>query len=447
MIPQHEAVVGSTDDFLTVIEEDLHRSCLLSRHPYIRDPLSANLSVLSNRVAEWFHSALLFLDDFGEAQPSAVRKGDPCVPREAASRARSLHDEQLRIRRVPLLAVREFSREVETFQEALPSRELTGLSRGLARMRRKDRLPDADLGDLRRFQEELTELLIHDGLDDSLDLGVSEFHFRLSLELRLGDLETENRRQSLAGVVAFKALALLQVLVVLRVLDEGPCQPGLESDEMGATLDRVNIVDEREDRLVVAVVILHRDFDERTVGLFCEPDWIRMQRVLRPVDPFDVLGDATLKLEDVPAIVDLVHDDDPKAGVQEAQLSQARRQEVIIEFDGFEDLRIRKEGNDRPRAFRGADDFQIRGLLPALETHPMFLAVPLHADLEPLAQAVDHPETDAVQTAGHAVHLPFQLPAAVHPRQDDVDARRAILRMDVDRDPPAIVRDRDGPSG
>src|SRR5438445_13319437 len=96
------------------------------------------------RVSEVFHSALLFLDDFGEAQPSAVRKGDPCVPREAASRARSLHDEQLRLGRIALLAIREFPGEVETLQEAFPSREVTGLARGLARLRRKGSVPHAD---------------------------------------------------------------------------------------------------------------------------------------------------------------------------------------------------------------------------------------------------------------------------------------------------------------
>src|SRR6058998_251753 len=213
---------------------------------------------------------------------------------------------------------------------------------------------------------------------------------------------------------------------------------------MGATLDRVNVVDERENRLVVAVVVLHRDFDERAVGFLREPDWIRMQRVLRPVDPFDVLGDATLELEDVPAIVDLVHDDDPKAGVEECQLPQTRRQDVVVEFDGFEDLGIRKEGHDRARAFRGADDFQVRRLLPALETHPVLPPVPFHADLEPFAEAVDDRKPDAVQAAGHTVHFSFELAAAVHPRQHDFDARRAVLRMDVDRDPAAVVRDRDG---
>src|SRR2546425_1644082 len=431
--------IGHRDD---LVVPDLCEIELFSDARPDRGDQRPNLLVLQHLI----ESRLLDVQDLPAKREDGLELAATARLRRTAG-GWPFHDEKLRLGRIALLAVREFSREVETFQEALPSRELTGLSRRLARLRRQDRLPDADLGDLRRFQKELGELLIHDGLDDPLDLGVSEFHLRLPLELRFGDLETENRRQTLAGVVALQVFALLQVLVGFRVLDEARRQPRLEPDEMGATLDRVNVVDEREDRLVVAVVVLHRDFDERAVGFLREPDWIRMQRVLRPVDPFDVLGDATLKLEDVPAIVDLVHDDDPKAGVQEAQLSQGRRQEVIIEFDGFEDLRIRKEGNDRPRAFRGADDFQIRGLLPALETHPMFLAVPLHADLEPLAQAVDHRETDAVQTAGHAVHLPFELPAAVHPRQDDFDARRAILRMDVDRDPAAIVRDRDGPVG
>src|SRR5207244_12040948 len=99
----------------------------------------------------------------------------------------------------------------------------------LARLRRKDRLPDADLGDLRRFQEELGEFLVHDGLDDPLDLGVSELHLGLSLELRLGDRETENRCQSLASVVALYALSVLRALLVLRVLDDGPPEPGFES--------------------------------------------------------------------------------------------------------------------------------------------------------------------------------------------------------------------------
>src|SRR6266571_528606 len=355
------------------------------------------------------------------------------------------HDEKLRLGRIALLAVREFSREVETFQEALPSRELTGLSRRLARLRRQDRLPDADLGDLRRFQKELGELLIHDGLDDPLDLGVSEFHLRLPLELRFGDFETENRRQTLAGVVALQVFALLQVLVVLRVLDEGACQPGLEADEVGAPLDRVDVVDEREDGLIVAVVVLHRDFDEGSVGLLREPDWIRMQRVLRPVDPLDVPGDATLKLEDVPAIMDLVDDDDPKAGVEECKFPQTGRQDVVIKLDRFEDLRIRKERDDRAGAFRRSDDLEVRGFLPTFETHPVLLPVPFHADLEPFAEAVDDRKPDAVQTAGHTVHLPLELAAAVHPRQDDFDAGRAVLRMDVDRDPPAVVRDRDGP--
>src|SRR2546427_827930 len=214
--------------------------------------------------------------------------------------------------------------------------------------------------------------------------------------------------------------------------------------QISATFDRVDVVDEREDGLVVAVVILHRHLDERAVGFLHESDRIWVERVLGTIDPLDVLGNPTLKLEDVPAVVDLIHDDDAKACVEECELPQAGRQNIVVELDRFEDLRIRKERDDRARPLRRADDLEVRGLFPALEAHPVLLAFALHADLEPFAQAVDHRETDAVKSAGHAVHLPFELPPAVHPRQDDLDARRAVLRVDVDRDAPTIVRHGDG---
>src|SRR6267378_2347369 len=52
-----------------------------------------------------------------------------------------------------------------------------------------------------------------------------------------------------------------------------------------------------------------------------------------------------------------------------------------------------------------------------------------------------------MEAAGHAVHLSFELPAAMHPRQDELDARYPILRMDVHRDAAPVVGDRDGTIG
>src|SRR5207247_6226189 len=125
-----------------------------------------------------------------------------------------------------------------------PTRELAGFPGGFTRLGRKNGFPDADFRDLRSLKEEVGELLVDDRLDDPLDLGVPQFHLRLPLELRFGDLEAEDRRQSLAGVVALEALALLQVLVFLRVLDEGTCQTRIAPYEIGATLDRDDRVDE-----------------------------------------------------------------------------------------------------------------------------------------------------------------------------------------------------------
>src|SRR5207245_4301134 len=121
----------------------------------------------------------------------------------------SLHDEKFTLRQISLLAVREFSGEVETFQKAFPSREFTGLPCGLARLRGEHRLANADFRDLRSLQEEVGELLVDNRLDDPLDLGVPQLHLGLALEMRFGDLEAEDRRQSLAGVVALEAFALL----------------------------------------------------------------------------------------------------------------------------------------------------------------------------------------------------------------------------------------------
>src|SRR6266571_986013 len=427
--------VGHRDDFVV---PDLLVIKLFAHPPADRRDERSDLLILQHLI----ESGFLDVKDLPTKREDGLELAATARLRRTAG-GWPFHDEQLRLRRVAFLAVCQFSRKIEAFEEALSSRQLSRLPRRLAGLGREDRLADADLSDLGSLQEEISELLIHDGLDDSFDLGVPEFHLRLPLELRFGDLEAEDRRQSLAGVVALEAFALFQILVVLRVLDEGPCQPRLESDEMGAPLDRVDVVHEREDRLVVSVVVLHRDFDERSLGFLRESDRIRVERVLRPVDPFDVLGDASLKLEDVPAVMDLIDDDDPKARVEEGELPQARREDVIVELDRFEDLRVRKERDDRAGPLRRAHDLEVGGLRATFEPHPVLLTFSLHADLEPSAQPIDDREADAVQPAGNAVHLPLELPATVHPRQDDLDAGRAVLRMDVDRNPPTVVCDRD----
>src|SRR5207237_1705343 len=149
----------------------------------------------------------------------------------------------------------------------------------------------------------------------------------------------------------------------------------------------------------------------------------------------------SLVLERILSASDLVRDRDEESGVEEREFPEASREDLIVELDLLEDLIVRTERDRGAGALGRAYDFQLRGLLAPFEPHPMLLAVPPDADLQPFAQAVDDGQADAVQAAGDAVHLPLELPAAVHAGQDQLDARDAVLGMQVDRDPAAVVRD------
>ena len=71
---------------------------------------------------------------------------------------------------------------------------------------------DDPLGDRRVLLQEGGELLVHQALDDALHLGVAELALGLALELRVRDLDADDRGQALAGVLALQRL--------LHVLDQ-----------------------------------------------------------------------------------------------------------------------------------------------------------------------------------------------------------------------------------
>ena len=59
------------------------------------------------------------------------------------------------------------------------------------------------------FLEVLAELLVDQRRDHPLDFGVAELGLGLALELRLGQLDADDRDQALAGVVALEAHLLV----------------------------------------------------------------------------------------------------------------------------------------------------------------------------------------------------------------------------------------------
>ena len=99
-------------------------------------------------------------------------------------------------------------------------------------------------------------------LDLALDLGVAELGLGLALELRVGQLDADDRRQALADVVAGQVrVVVLEDARPARLVVERARQRGAEAGDVRAAVDRVDVVGEGEDVLGVAVVVLERDLD------------------------------------------------------------------------------------------------------------------------------------------------------------------------------------------
>src|SRR5439155_14958079 len=106
-------------------------------------------------------------------------------------------------------------------------------------------------------------LVVDDGLDDPLDLGVAELGLRLPFELGAGNLHADDGDQPFTDVVAADrgVFQIFREVVPGRVRVDGAGQRGPEAGKVGAPFVRVDVVGERVERFRVAVVPLHRDLD------------------------------------------------------------------------------------------------------------------------------------------------------------------------------------------
>ena len=138
-----------------------------------------------------------------------------------------LDQEQLALLGVALLALGELAGQPRAVEGALPAREVARLARRLARAQGVEDLADDALRLAGVLLEEGREPLVHQALDDALDLGVAELALGLPLELRVRHLDADDRGQALARVLALDAVALLQhpgrERVAVQAAREGGC--------------------------------------------------------------------------------------------------------------------------------------------------------------------------------------------------------------------------------
>ena len=290
------------------------------------------------------------------------------------------------------------------------------------------------------------ELLVHGRLDERLDRRVPELRLRLALELRVPELHRDDGGQALAHVLALEVvLLLLQEALLAGVAVEGAGERGLEAREVRPALGGVDVVREREDRLDVRAVPLHRDLDLAVVCLALEVHDVLVHGVLRVVHVRHEVADPALVVELLGlAAGALVPQHDPQAAREERRLAQALRQRRRGELRLVEDLRVGQERDRRPRLVlaRDAGRLHVARRLAAGELLPVQLAVAAHLGHEPLRERVHDRDANAVQAARDLVALAAELPACVELREHDRQRGEPLVRDHVHRDARAGIANR-----
>src|SRR6266545_1049872 len=397
--------VGHQDDFVVAELRDVELFGPDSR-PQCRDQ-QPDFLVREDLVI----ASLLGIDDLAPQRQDGLRLPIPSLLGRAAGRV-ALHEKDLAELGIALGAVRELRRQPLVVAPAL-ARELPRLPGRLPRLGRSHAL----VGDLPRRRRVLLEGLgqpvVDDLLNQTLDFRVPELRFGLPFELRIRDAHGNDGRQAFA-----------------------------EACQVCPTFARIDVVGERENALLVTVVVLQRHLDLDVVLLALEEEHLGMDGRLVLVQVLDELDDAALVEERVGALVTLVLDDDLETLVEEGHLAEAVRQRVEGERGLLEDLRVGLEANDRA---------VLRGLLSRREVAlgrailiPLRpdLAAPPDLELQPLGERVDHRDPDAVQAARHLVGGVLELAAGVEHRQHHLGRRLARLLVRVHRDPAPVVADR-----
>ena len=179
---------------------------------------------------------LLDVQDLALDRQNRLEAAVAALLRAAAGRF-ALDDVDLALRRIALLAVGELAGQRRAVERALAAHEIAGLARRFARPRRIDRFRDHAPCNRRVLFEERAEPIVHDLLDDALDFGVAQLRLRLPFELRLRDLDADDRDQAFADVVAADALfQVLREAVLGRVGVDGSRQRRAEAGQMRCRL-------------------------------------------------------------------------------------------------------------------------------------------------------------------------------------------------------------------
>ncbi len=394
---------------------------------------------------------LLGVQDLAAQREDRLRAAVAALLGRAARRV-ALDDEELGRAGVRRGAVRELARQVQPVRDGRLARDLLSRAARLSRAGREDDPADDLLGDRRVLVQPLLERGTHGAVHGRGHLRVVEAVLRLALELRLKDVGRQQHHDALADVLRRDAHALRQELVRLDVVADGLREARAQAVLVRAARRRRDPVHERADVLVRGFRPDEGELEARVLHPL-EEKRARVRRRLAALrdDVRQPVREAALvrKLLAHRRLLRLVREDDTQPAVKVRLGFQPLADLRRVERELAEDLDVGPEAHDRPRPAHllAARDFRdLRRRLPLRIRLLPRVPVALDRDGHLRRERADDGRADAVEAARVKVVSLVELPARVQRREDELESALLVLRVDVDGDAAAVVRDLDLPA-
>ena len=217
---------------------------------------------------------------------------------------------------------------------------------------------------------------------------------------------------------------------------------------MGAAVGRGNVINERVDVLLIAVVILQGDFHQDAVLHALRIDRIREKNFLVAVEVAHKFPQATFKAIIIFCwlLAPFVAENNADPLVEVGHLPQAMAQSVCIKVAGvknavrvFGTLHIGQELDGCAGTVSLTDDLQVIEVFTALILLLIDFSILIDGDGQVTGKSIDHGGANTVQAAGHFVAAAAELAAGVQHGEAYFNSRSMHLGMDTYRETAAIV--------
>ena len=390
-------------------------------------------------------TCLLHIEDLSSQRKDSLGRTVPCRLCGTAGGI-SLNDVDLAVCRIFVRTVGKFSGKGHSFQSGFSSCQIPRLSRCLSCPLRSDGLFDRSLRHVRVLFKENLKLAAHDTVHRASCLAVSEFLFCLSFKLRVLDLYTYDRCKPLPDIFSCQLrIAVLQKLILFRIVVERLGKSGTESLYMCPALRRCNIIYKTVCVVAVGIIVLHGNFDIYAVFYSLAVDDLVIERSLALIQICHKFLDSAFIVEDVlmQFLFPPVSQDDPEPLGKESHLTESLFEYGIVKYRILKDFFIGKECDfcPGPVRFTFSDHFQFVTDLASLIALFVDLSLVIDLNLKPFREGVHDRGSHTVESSGYFVSPAAEFSSGMEDRKYDFYGRKPGLVVDPHRDSPPVVAD------